>query len=109
MFVEQIEPQIAVGATEGTVFIVEGTAAQIRRIEIVNLDGANTLTWRYQSSNDGASWTDVDPDDTLAPGLTQVNSLSGAVFYRLRASGSLNLAVRITSSKTFTGQTFITR
>lgn len=109
MFVEQVEPQIAVGATEGTIFTVEGTAAQVRRIELVNLDATNTMTYRFEYSDDGASWTDVAADTTLAPGLSVVNSLSGQVFYRLRASGSLNIAVRVTTSKTFTGSTFITR
>lgn len=109
MFVEQVEPQMAVGAGEGTIFVVEGTAAQVRRIEFTNLDAVNTMTWRYEESNDGASWSDVAADDTLAAGASRVDSLSGSIFYRLRASGSVNIAVRVTSSKAITNATFITR
>lgn len=109
MFVTQVEPQMAVAAGEGTVFVVEGTAAQERRIEVVNLDTANTLTARYEFSNDGVTWTDVAIDALLAPGLTRVDTLVGNIFYRLRASGSLDIAVRVTSSKVIVANTFITR
>lgn len=109
MFVTQVEPQMAVAASEGTVFVIEGTAAQERRVEVVNLDLANSLTARYEFSNDGVSWTDVASDAVLAPTLTRVDVLTGNILYRLRGSGSLNIAVRVTSSKAIVGNTFIIR
>jgi hypothetical protein len=100
---------MAVAAGEGTVFQVEGTAAQERRIEVVNLDLANSLTARYEESNDGVTFTDVAADALLAPGQTRVDVLTGSVFFRLRGSGSLDIAVRVTSSKAIVANTFITR
>lgn len=109
MYVTQFEPQLAVGASEGTIFTIEGTAAQERRVVIENLDDTNTLIFRYEWSDDGDDWTDLDADDTLAAGGRDSQTLSGHIFFRLRASGSLNIAVRVDSEKAITNATFITR
>lgn len=109
MYVAQFEPLLAVGASEGTIFTIEGTSAQERRVVIENLDVINTMTFRYEFSDDAITWTDEDPDAPLAAGSRFSTALIGHIFYRLRASGSLNIAVRIDTEKALTGATFITR
>lgn len=109
MFVSQFEPLLSVGPTEGEVFRIEGTAAQERRVVVENLDSVNTLTYRFQNSNDASSWTDEASNATLAPGARTSVVLSGEVFYRLMGSGSLDIAVRIETEKDIVSNTFITR
>ena len=110
MFSVQNEPQMAVAAGEGTVFVVRGTAAQERIVTIENLDAVNTLTYRYQSSNTGADgdYTDVAANTTLAPGGRVTTVLSGSVFFRLRGLGSLNIAVQVHSVKDLVANEFVT-
>lgn len=110
MFVVQNEPQMAVAATEGTVFVARGTAAQERVITIENLDAVNTLTYRYQSSNTGADgdYTDVASNATLAPGARVTTVLSGSVFFRLRGLGSLNIAVQVHAVREIVANEFVT-
>jgi hypothetical protein len=110
MFVVQNEPAMVVGASEGTVFVVRGTATQERIVTIENLDAVNTLTYRYQQSNTGADsdYTDVAANDTLAPGARITVVLSGFVFYRLRGSGSLNIAVQVHAVRDIIASEFVT-
>lgn len=103
MFVSRTEPKIAVPVSEGTVFTVQSPAAQQRDIILENTDPSNTMTYRYQQSNDNVTYTDVASNTTLAPGARVRTTLSGAIFYRLRASGNLNIAVKIDSEMAFTG------
>lgn len=106
MYISKHEPQLTVPVSEGTVFTIQGLAAQRHRVVHDNLDGANTLTWRFQSSNDGSTWTDVAADTTLAPGLRVQNELSGSIFYRLRASGNLSISVKVDSETNIVGAQF---
>lgn len=108
MFVTKTEPQISVPATEGTVLTVQGPATAEKHVVLHNLDGASTLTYRFQSSDDGSTWVDVAADATLAPGLELEVELTGATFHRLRASGNLNIAAKVDASVAFLGTfTFI--
>lgn len=96
MLESKFEPAISVALTEGTVLTVAAPANVERKVVLVNLDSSNTLTWRWQWSDNNSNWTDVDTDDTLAPGATApVSVLSGHLFYRLRASGNLTIAVKV--------------
>ena len=110
MFVVQNEPKLAVGASEGTVFVVRGTATQERIVTIENLDAVNTLTFKYQESNTGADadFADVAANATLAPGARLTTVLSGFVFYRLRGSGSLDLAVQVHAVRNIIATEFVT-
>ncbi len=110
MFVTQNEPALVVGASEGTVFVVRGTATQERVVTIENLDAVNTLTFKYQESNTGADadYTDVDANTTLAPGARTTVVLTGFVFYRLRGAGSLNIAVQVHAVRDIIGNEFVT-
>lgn len=106
MYISKHEPRLTVPATEGTVLTIQGLAAQRHRVVHENLDGANTLTWRWQSSNDASSWVDVAADTTLAPGLRVQSELIGSIFYRLRASGNLAIAAKVDSELGIISNTF---
>lgn len=93
MFNNKIQPLAEVPLSEGTVFTVQGPAAMTKMIVLENLDQANTMTWKFQYSDDGAAWTDVAVATTLAPGVAVHVDLTAHVFHRLRASGDLNIAV----------------
>lgn len=101
LYVSKTNPSISVPATEGTVFMISGTAGQPRTVRFSNLDLANTLTWRFQSSPDASVWTDVAADATLPPGQTVVTTLQAAVFYRMQASGNLTMAVKVDAEVPF--------
>lgn len=104
MFVEKIEPNLAVPISEGTIFTVNGPSAVAQQVTLWNLDDVNTLSYKYQWSDDGGStWTDVAVLATLAPGLQVVTSLSGHIQFRLRAFGNLACAARVTSLIPFAG------
>jgi hypothetical protein len=106
MFVSKHEPLLAVPVSEGTVFTVQAAPAVERRVVIENLDANNTMTWRFQSSDDSSVWTDVATDASLAPGLRVSNTLQGSTFYRLRASGSLNIAAKVDAEVAIVADTF---
>lgn len=95
MYVSKIEPVMTVPMSEGTVFVVQAPAGTERRIVLENLDVANTLTYKFQLSNDNSMWTDVAANATLAPGGRVGIVLSAATFYRLRASGNLSISVKV--------------
>lgn len=106
MFVSKNEPKINVPVSEGTVFTVQSAAGVERRVAMENLDAANTMTWRFQYSDDNSTWTDEATDTTLAPGARIAEELTGHVFYRLRASGNLDIAVQINAEFDLVGSTF---
>jgi len=108
MFVTKVEPKIAVAVSEGTVFSIQGLSAVPKEVVLDNLDESNTLTYKWQHSDDDDTWTDVAAEDTLAAGGSIRTSLADHVFYRLRASGSLDIAVMAEARVAFASQfTFI--
>jgi hypothetical protein len=108
MFVTKTEPNIAVGVSESTVFSIQGLAAVPKETVIDNLDQANTLTYKWQYSDDDSTWTDVAVESTLAAGGSLRTTLTDHVFYRLRASGSLDISAMVEARVAFANQfTFI--
>ena len=103
MFVAKTVASIAVPVTEGTVLTVQSAAGQEKTIVIENLDAVNTLTYRFQFSDDGTNYTDVAANTTLAPGATVQVVLSGNIFHRVQAFGNLNIAVNASSRLAFNG------
>lgn len=103
LFVDKTVPLIVVPVTEATVLDLQSAAGQEKTVVIENLDGANTLTFRFQSSNDNVTFTDVAANATLAPGATIQTVLSGDIFHRIRAFGNLNIAVKASSRLAFNG------
>jgi hypothetical protein len=95
MFVTKVEPQLEVALAEGTVATVQGLAAVPKEVVIDNLDAANTLTWKFQYSDDASTWTDIGVSATLAAGGSVRTTLEDHVFYRLRASGDLNISMMV--------------
>jgi hypothetical protein len=103
MFDVRTQPRIAVALAEGTVLTVQGPAAIPKKVHIENLDQANTLSYKFQYSDDNVSWTDVSPTTTLAP-LGDVHiDLTAHIFHRLRAAGDLDIAVECGARVAFTG------
>jgi len=97
MHVSKYQPAITVDIAEGTVLTVQGLASESKVIKIQNLDLANTLTYKFQYSLDGATWTDLAVSATLAPEAHIVTTLTTYVFHRLRASGNLTIAVEVSA------------
>lgn len=95
MFVTKTEPKVAVALAEGTVFEIQGLSSIPKEVVIDNLDQINTLTWKFQYSDDGSTWTDIGTSATLAAEESVRTTLSDHVFYRLRASGDLDIAVMV--------------
>lgn len=94
MFNTQVLPLVVVPLAEGTVLTIQGPAAITKRITLENLDSSNTLTYKWQWTDDGISWTDVAPFATIAPGAAPVHAdLTAHIRHRLRAYGDLNIAV----------------
>lgn len=103
LYVDKVVPQVSVPVTEGTVLTLQAAAAMEKTVLIENLDAVNTLTYRFQFSDDGSTWTDVAANTTLAPGGTVQVVLSGNIFHRLQALGNLNIGVKASSRLAFTG------
>jgi len=101
MFVSKVQPNITVAISEGTVLTVQGNAAEVKSVVIENLDAANTLTYKWQSSDDGSTWTDVAASATLAPTEHIHADLSAHVYHRLRASGNLLISVKVDVYQSF--------
>lgn len=101
MFITKVEPKLVVPFTEGTVVTVLTASSQEIDLTLDNLDLINTLTFKWQSSPDGATWTDVATFATLAPGIRNVTTVSvaSATHYRLRASGLLNVALKVDAQR----------
>lgn len=101
MFVNKNQSRIEVPLAEGTVFTVQGAAALTKKIHIENLDQVNTMTYKFQYSDDNVTWTDVAIATTLAPTATVHTDLTGHIFHRLRASGDLDIAVEASAFLAF--------
>ncbi len=101
MLVVKTQPNITVAIGEGTVLTVQGNAAESKIITIENLDLSSTLTYRFQSSSDGVTWTDVASDTTLAPTAHIDIVLDTFVYHRLRASGNLIIAAQVQAHQSF--------
>lgn len=97
MFVTKTVPKLTVAVSEGTVASIQTAAGKQKDTLIENLDGANTLTYRWQFSDDEISWTDVAPNSTVPPGGRVRTILSGHIFHRLRGLGNLNIALKVDS------------
>lgn len=95
MFVTRTHPIVIVPLLSGTVFSVMGAAALIKRVTMDNLDQANTLTYKFQYSDDGVTWTDVAVSAALAPGASVHTDLTGHIYHQMVGSGDLNIAVEI--------------
>jgi len=104
MFRFEVEPEIAAGVSEGTLFTIIGTDDVGKMVIVENLDQANTLTYKWQWSNDQVTWTDIAASTTLAPG-SSIGFLRSEVYQylRLRGSGNLNVAVAMLRSQAFSG------
>lgn len=89
MFVTKVQPCLTIPLAEGTVATVQGSAGATKIAELCNLDGANTITYKWQFSDDGAIWTDIGVAAPIAPGNSVTTLLTAHVFHRLRASGNL--------------------
>lgn len=101
MLVVKNQPTITVPLAEGTVLTVQGNAGESKIVTIENLDPASTLTYRFQYSSDGVTWTDVAANTTLAP-LAHIDiTLDTYVYHRLRASGNLLIAAQVQAYQTF--------
>jgi hypothetical protein len=95
MFDVKTQPQVVIPLTEGTVFVVQGPASMTKMVVLENLDQANTMTYKFQFSDDGTIYTDVAAFTTLAPGAAVHVDLTAHVFHRLRAFGDLLIAVEV--------------
>lgn len=101
MLVSKTQPNITVPLTEGTVLTVQGNAAEVKAVTLENLDAASTLTYRFQWSDDGATWTDVAANTTLAPLAHVKVDLTAHVYHRLRAEGNLLIAAKVDVYQSF--------
>jgi hypothetical protein len=95
MLVSKVQPNITVAVSEGTVLTVQGNAGETKSVTLENLDAANTLSYKWQYSSDGVTWTDVAPTATLAPTDHVHTDLTTYVYHRLRASGNLTMAAKV--------------
>jgi len=105
MFVTKIEPRLSVPTTEGTVILINTISGQAVSVVIENLDQFNTLTYKFQRSDNGSTWVDVATFAELAPESRVSTDLPTGTwpFFRLRGSGNLNVAVRVDAQVTFSG------
>ena len=95
MFVTRTHPMLVVPLLSGTVFSVLGPASLVKRVTMDNLDQANTLTYKFQWSDDGTTWTDVAANATLAPGASVHVDLTGHIYHQMVGSGDLNIAAEV--------------
>jgi len=104
MFRFEVEPEIAAGVSEATLFTLIGTDAIGKMVIVENLDQANTLTYKWQWSNDQVTWTDIAAATTLSAG-DSIGFLRTEVYQylRLRGSGNLNVAVAVLRVQSFSG------
>jgi hypothetical protein len=86
---------LVVAVASGTVFSVLGPSALGKKVTMDNLDQANTLTYKFQWSDDGTTWTDVAANAALAPLASVHVDLTGHIYHQMVGSGNLNIAVEI--------------
>jgi hypothetical protein len=101
MLVSKVQPNITVPVSEGTVLTVQGNAGETKSVVIENLDAANILTYKWQTSSDGSVWTDVAAFTTLAPTEHIHMDLTTYVYHRLRAYGNLSMAAKVDVYQSF--------
>lgn len=101
MLITKTQPNITVPISEGTVLTIQGNAGESKVVVLENLDAANTLTYKWQYSSDGAVWIDLAASTTLAPTDHVTQVLTSYVYHRLRASGNLTLAAKVDVYQTF--------
>jgi len=104
MIVAHVQPNITVPLAEATVLELVDADPTGRLVILENLDLANTMTYKWQTSPDRSVWTDLAASTTLAP-LTAIGMMltSANNFHRLRASGNLTAAVGILRHRSFSG------
>lgn len=95
MFVVKTQPNVTVPLLSGDILTIQASAATTKRVMIENLDVANTLTYKFQWSDDAATWTDVAVAAALAPLASFHVDLAGHIFHKLVASGDLDIAVEV--------------
>ena len=95
MFVTRTHPMLTVPLLSGTVFNILGPAVLTKRVTMDNLDQANTLTYKFQWSDDGTTWTDVAASTTLAPGASVHVDLTAHIYHQMVGSGDLDIAVEV--------------
>jgi hypothetical protein len=106
MFNSNSVPYLNVPVSEATIFTVQGPAATAKTVVVENLDATNTMTYKYQYSDDGVTYTDAATFTTLAPAARVRSNPVNHIWWRLRASGNLYIAVKVDYEGTFSG-TFI--
>lgn len=95
MFVTRTHPMLTVPLLAGTVFNILGPAVLTKRVTMDNLDQANTLSYKFQYSDDGTTWTDVAAITTLAPLASVHVDLTAHIYHQMVASGDLDIAVEV--------------
>jgi hypothetical protein len=104
MMVTHVQPAITVPVSEGTVLELVDADPVGRLVIVENLDDANTMYWKFQTSPDKSTWTDVSSYAALAPGAAVAVTLSSAnSFHRLRAYGNLTASAAVLRHRAFTG------
>jgi hypothetical protein len=94
MLISKTIPNLAVAVSEATAVTITGPAAESKHIVLENLDASNTLTYKWQYSDDGLVWTDVAAFTTLSPEDWVHTDLSAHLMHRLRAYGNLTVAIK---------------
>lgn len=101
MISQQVQ-DIDVPVGEAEVFRVVDSSGTVGRMFILeNLDAANTLTYKWQKSGDGVTFSDITglPQATISPGLaTTFRITEPDQFLRLLASGTLRMQVGVMRS-----------
>jgi len=99
-----------VPATEGTIYDLVNVQSGGFATIMENLDAANSMTYKFQQSADGITWTDIlfnvsncasqESTFTIAPGTHHlVKVLPSQARVRLRAYGTLNANIGLTWRK----------
>jgi len=101
MISQQVQ-DIDVPLSETEVLRVVDASGTVGRMFILeNLDTANTLTFKWQKSGDGVTFSDITglPQDTIAPGTAKTFRITEPdQFLRLLASGNLTMQVGVMRS-----------
>lgn len=104
MFVTHCQPNVTIPIAESTVLEMIDADPAGRLVMLQNLDLANTMSYKWQTSPDRTVWTDIAAIATLAPGATVAAMLTSVNnFHRLRAYGNLIASVAVLRNRTFSG------
>lgn len=104
MIVTQTESNITVPVSEATVAEIVDSDTVGRQVILTNLDVANTLYYKFQSSTDKVAWSDIGTWVAVSPGASVAVTLTAIQPYlRLRAYGNLAMAMSIHRVKQWTG------